>query len=52
MTSEVYSGKTLVDFAREYPFQAFVARLLIFILFSRLCLDIVIRVMMIRSAFT
>jgi len=54
--SEVYSGKTFVqecsDFAREYPFQAFVVRLLIFILFFRICLDIVIEVMMIKSAVT
>ena len=52
--SEVYSGKTLVqecsDFAREYPFQAFVVRLMIFLLFFRISLYIVIEVMMIRSS--
>jgi len=52
--SKVYSGKTFVqecsDFAREYPFQAFLVRLLIFLLFFRIGLDIVIEVMMIRSA--
>jgi len=52
--SEVQSGKTLVqecsDFAREYPFQALVVKLLIFLLFVRISLDIFIEVMMIRSS--
>ena len=50
--SEVHSGKTLVqecsDFVREYPFQAFVVKLLIFLLFVRISLDIVSEVVLIR----
>jgi hypothetical protein len=55
-TSEVCTAKSFMqewaDFARDYPFRAFVVRLLMFILFFRLCLDIVIEVMMIRSSVT